>query len=344
MKELRSLADAEGVRVDGPRLQSASPEEIRAGATTDVYFLKTLDILGHLGRAGVPVVADVFAQRPGILCGLEDVRALLAGRPLRLEALAEGEPFDAREVVLRLAGPYASFAIYETAILGMLASASGWATAAREVKRAAGDLPVTCYGSRHVHPAVAPVMERAAIVGGMDAASNVLGSRLAGRAPSGTIPHAAALIAGDTLAVAQAYDAVIPAGQSRTVLVDTFRDEAEEALRVAAALGDRLDAVRLDTPAERGGVTPDLVREVRFRLDLAGFGHVRVLVSGRVTPERIPELAAAGAAGFGVGSYVSAAAPIEMTLDLKEVDGRAIAKRGRLPGPAPAPRLRGWAL
>jgi nicotinate phosphoribosyltransferase len=38
--------------------------------------------------------------------------------------------------------------------------------------------------------------------------------------------------------------------------------------------------VRLDTPSERGGVTPDLVKEVRARLDQAGFSYVKIFVSG----------------------------------------------------------------
>ncbi|MFS8664132.1 MAG: extracellular solute-binding protein, partial [Limnochordales bacterium] len=49
--------------------------------------------------------------------------------------------------------------------------------------------------------------------------------------------------------------------------------------------------------------------------------------------------AAAGADAFGVGSYISGAPPIDMTMDLKEVDGRPVAKRGRIPGRTPAPRL-----
>ena len=122
--------------------------------------------------------------------------------------------------------------------------------------------------------------------------------------------------------------------------MDTFKDEAEEALRVAEALGDRLSAVRLDTPGERGGVTPDLVREVRYRLNLAGYGHVAVLVSGGLSPDRIRLLAEAGAAGFGVGSYITHATPRDMTMDLKEVDGKPVAKRGRLPGPLPNERLK----
>ncbi|HEX6988755.1 MAG TPA: nicotinate phosphoribosyltransferase [Bacillota bacterium] len=341
---METLQQARALRADAAgRFHSATHEEIAAGATGDVYFVKTMDILRHLGLASTPVTAEVFAGRAGVLAGIEEVRYLLSGAPLEVWSLAEGERIAAGEVVLRIRGPYEAFGPKETALLGMLASASGWATAAAEVREAAGDLPVICFGARHVHPAVAPVMERAAMVGGADGASCILAAALAGIKPIGTIPHALVLLVGDTVDAAVAYDRAMPPDEPRTILVDTYKDEAEEALRVAAALAGRLGAVRLDTPAERGGVTPGLVRELRWRLDQAGHKNVRIFVSGGLTPERIRELAAAGADGFGVGSYISGARPIDMTMDLKEIDGRPVAKRGRLPGLTPAPRLRPWA-
>jgi nicotinate phosphoribosyltransferase len=183
-------------------------------------------------------------------------------------------------------------------------------------------------------------MERTAVaVGGCTAASCILGAKLAGGEPSGTVPHAAILIMGDTVELAKVYDSVVPSGEPRIVLVDTFKDEAEESLRVAEALGARLSGVRLDTPGERGGVTAELVREIRYRLDMAGFGHVQIVASGGLNPDRIRLLSAAGAASFGVGSYISDAAPIDMTMDLKVIDGHPIAKRGRLPGVLASPRL-----
>ena len=126
------------------------------------------------------------------------------------------------------------------------------------------------------------------------------------------------------------------------MLVDTFQDEAEEALRVAHALGDRLYGIRLDTPSERGRVTADLVREVRARLDQEGFGHVKIIVSGGLDPERIQFFKEAGAPvdSYAVGSYISGAKPIDFTGDLKEIDGQPIAKRGRIPGLTESPRLR----
>jgi len=160
----------------------------------------------------------------------------------------------------------------------------------------------------HVHPAVAPVMERAAVIGGVDGASCILAAKLLGREPSGTVPHAAFLIVGDRReGCAEAYDEFMPDDAPRIILVDTFKDEAEEALRVAEALGKKLTGIRLDTPGERGGVTPDLVTEVRARLDQAGYGHVKIFVSGGLYPEKIQALSQAGAYSFGVGSFISQA-------------------------------------
>lgn len=321
------------------KLFSATPEEILTGATTDVYFLRTREILASLGLGATPVVAEIFPQREGIFAGIKEVINLLSNRGVEAWTLPEGASFRGKEVVLRIHGPYNSFGFLETVILGILASSSGWATAARKVKEAAEEKPVYCFGARHVHPAVAPVMERAAIIGGADGASCILAAKLAGKEPVGTVPHAMFLIIGDTVKGAEAYHALMPPDAPRLILIDTFKDEAEEALRVAEALGKTLAGVRLDTPGERGGVTPELVQEVRVRLDLAGHKNVKIFVSGGLTPEKITALSAAGADAFGVGSFISAAPPIDMTMDLKEVNGEPRAKRGRLPGILPNPRL-----
>jgi nicotinate phosphoribosyltransferase len=155
------------------------------------------------------------------------------------------------------------------------------------------------------------------------------------------MPHSLVLIFGDTVAAAEAFDRDMESDVARIVLVDTFKDEAEEALRVAQALGDRLYGIRLDTPSERGRVTPELVHEVRARLDQAGYAHVKIVVSGGFDPDRIRFFrdAQAPVDSYAVGSYISGASPIDFTGDIKEIDGRPIAKRGRIPGRSDSPRL-----
>jgi nicotinate phosphoribosyltransferase len=321
------------------RLFSATHEEIIGGATADVYFVRTQEILEKEGKSDTVVTAEVFASRPGLMAGTPECLHLLSDLSLEVWALPEGESFSRRDTVMRIIGPYSMFGPYETALLGILASSSAWATAARECKEAAMGRPVYSFGARHIHPAVAPVMERAAIVGGADGAACILGAKLAGKVPAGTIPHALVLVLGDTVTPPPTYNAVMPERAPRTILVDTFHDEAEEALRVSEALGKALTGIRLDTPGERGGVTEGLVREVRARLDLAGRDDVEIFVSGGLTPERMIKLAEAGASAFGVGSYISAASPIDMTMDIKEIEGKPIAKRGRIPGRVPNPKL-----
>jgi len=316
---------------------------IISGETADIYFVRTVAILREEGLNPV-VTMEVFPGRAGILCGIKEVKALL-DRVLpsgsEVWALSEGDAIQRKEVVLRITAPYQDFGVYETSIVGILAQCSGWAAAARECVEAAQGISVISFGVRHVHPLVGGVMDYAAIVGGCISCSSIAGARLAGVVPAGTMPHALILVMGDTAKATLAFDRHMPPEVPRISLVDTFRDEVEESMIVAKALEGRLAGVRLDTPSERGRVTSDLVKEVRANLDLAGFKEVKILVSGGLDPERIRHFLEEGAPvdGFGVGSYISGARPNDFTADLYEIDGKPVAKRGRLPGITPNSRL-----
>jgi nicotinate phosphoribosyltransferase len=342
IKPISSVSEVESYSIDQNRkFFSATHEEIEKGLTTDVYFLRAQEILRYLQLENTRVTAEIFPCREGIFAGTKEVFNLLREKKIKLWSLKEGENFARKDTVMRIEGPYCEFGIFETVILGILSSSSAWATAARKCKEAAGIKTVLCFGSRHIHPAVAPVMERAALIGGVDGASCILGAKLSGVKPQGTIPHTVMIISGDTVKVAKAYNLCMTKDVPRIILIDTFKDEAEESIRVAHALGKDLLGVRLDTPSERGGVTPDLVNEVRVRLDQAGFSKVKIFVSGGLNPERISILNEVQVDAFGVGSYISDARPIDMTLDIKEIKGKPVAKRGRIPGKIKNTKLKG---
>jgi len=324
------------------------PDAVLSGDAADVYFTRATEILEREGLDPL-VVMEIFSRASGVLAGIDEAKSLLAtvlagasSEEAVVEALSDGDTFSPKEVVMRIRARYRRFGLHETAMLGMIAQATGWATAARECVEAAAPQPIISFGARHVHPTVSDVLDYAAIVGGCVGASTPAGARLAGISPTGTMPHSLVLIFGDTVRAAEAFDRHLGPDVPRIVLVDTFKDETEESLRVADALGDRLFGVRLDTPVERGRVTPDLVQEVRVRLDQAGYGHVHIIVSGGLDPERIRSFkqAAAPVDSFAVGGYIASAAPIDFTGDIKEIDGRPIAKRGRLPGITENDRLR----
>ncbi len=318
---------------------------VLVGDTADIHLHRALSILRSEG-VNPDVVMEFTAGRDAVLCGVAEAKALLNrvlpehGR--EVFALPEGTHVSKGEVVLRVRAPYASFGLYETAICGTLASCSGWATAARECVDAAGTIPVACVGARYVHPSVAGLLDYSAVSGGKCATgSSVLGGRLAGHTPTGTMPHALVLLLGDTVRALAAFDKHMPPEVPRVALVDTMRDEVEESLEVAKSLRDKLRGVRLETPEERGGVTPDLVKELRARLDQAGYNHVEIHVGGDMTPELIKLFVASKApvAGFAVSRYVAGAQPVPFSADVKEISGKNVARRGRIPGLAQNPRL-----
>ena len=320
------------------------------GENADVYFLRTQQVLRNDGRDPM-VTMEVFCRKEGAtLCGIDEVKGLLAvalqeeaaaGRAT-VCALRDGDLIGAKEVVLRVRAPYLSFAHLETAYLGAMAHGTGWATAARAIVDAAAPTRVIAFGARHVHPNVADRLDHAALIGGALGASTSAASARHKIAPVGTMPHALVLIYGDTVDAALAFDRAVDAEVPRIVLVDTFRDEAEESTRVAKALGDRLGGVRLDRASELGGVTPELVAEVRAALDAAGATHAKIVISGGLTVERIAQFKAAASPvdTYAVGSAISGARPVDFTADIHEVDGVQAGKRGRAGGLTESPRLR----
>jgi len=313
-----------------------STEAIRAGRATDAYFDRTVEALEGAGR-NPQVVAEVTAdQFPDgefeVFAGVRDVARLLEDRPVDAHAIREGRAFDGGPV-MRVEGPYLEFARLETSLLGFLSHASGFATAALRTRRAAPDSNVLSFGARHVHPSLATVVERAALLAGLDGFSHVAAGEQLGREASGTMPHALMLCfgRGNQEAAWRAFDDAAPEDAPRIALCDTFTDEKDEVMRAVDALGDRLDGVRLDTTGSRRGDFEHIIREVQWELDVHDEDDVDVFVSGGLGPEELRALRDV-ADGFGVGSAITDADPVDFALDIVEVEGDPIAKRGKLSG------------
>ena len=237
-------------------MRTASQQEIASGATTDIYFERTRQILQALGvhkRVTVDVKASSLPDGYdwAVLAGMDDVLALLEGRALDVEAMQEGTLFRAGEPVLQITGDYLDFGVLETAILGYLCQQSGIATKAARCKKVAGDRQVISFGARRMHPALAPVIERNAYIGGCDGISTVLAADLMGIEASGTMPHALILILGSIEEAIRRFDEIIDPDVPRIALVDTLCDEKFESLAAAEAIGERLAGVRLDTPGSQ---------------------------------------------------------------------------------------------
>ncbi len=317
-------------------LRTATFEEIKAGKVTDVYFERTKKIL-DARQQHEKVVAEFAAKSLprdsewAVFSGLADVLGLLKDIPVDVEAIPEGTLFTKDTPVLSISGDYLTFGIYETSILGLICQASGIATQAARCALAARGRPLLAFGTRRMHPALAPILDRNAYIGGCTGISTVLSAEILGIPASGTIPHALILIVGDTLKATQDFDQLIDPDVPRIALIDTFHDEKFEALRVAEALKDKLYGLRFDTPASRRGNFVDLIREARWELDIRGYNYIKILVSGGLDETEITKLNPVADA-YGVGTSISNAPVIDFSMDIVDIDGRPVAKRGKTSG------------
>ena len=324
---------------------TATDAEIKSGEVYDVYFERTVEILKARGNRQ-RVKAEVYLKALpedwdwGVLAGVEEAAALLEGVPVDVRAMDEGTVFAAYQPVMVLEGVYVDWAQYETALLGVLCQASGIATKAARCKKAAGDRQVISFGARRMHPALAPMIERNAFVGGCDGVAVTKAAELIDADPTGTIPHALVLMIGDTVEALKAFNEIVDKKVRRVALIDTLQDEKFEAIRVAEALGHDLFAVRLDTPSSRRGDLYRIVEEVRWELNLRGFGHVKIITSGGIDEYEILRLNPVVDA-YGVGTSIANAPVVSFALDITEIEGRPMAKRGKWSGAKDLYRRRG---
>lgn len=315
---------------------TAEPDDILNGRITDVYFERTLRILKARGIN--PTVKAEFIAKSlpdnwpwAIFAGLEEAMYLMAQLPIRVRAMREGTVFYPYEPVMEIEGRYQDFCVYETAILGLICQASGVATKAARFKKLAGERPVISFGARRMHPVLAPMIERNAYIGGCDGVAVVKSGEIIGEDPMGTMPHALIICMGSTVEAIRAYDEVLEPKFNRVALIDTFLDEKFECLNVAEAMGERLFAVRFDTPSSRRGNFYRILEECRWELNMRGYKHIRFYVSGGIKEEDFPVLNPV-VDGYGIGTSISNAPVVDYAMDIMEVDGKPLAKRGKWSG------------
>ncbi|MBE8540110.1 nicotinate phosphoribosyltransferase [Geoglobus acetivorans] len=307
----------------------ARDEDIRNGIVTDKYFVWTEKVLREK-KVNPYVVAEFTASSWGIFSGLRDVLELMEGINVDIYAMKEGTLFFPHEPVMVIAGHYLDFARFETAILGFICHSSGVSTKAFRTKLAAGDRKVLSFGTRRQHPAIAPVIERAAWIGGVDGVSNVSAEKYLGIESVGTMPHALIISFGDQISAWRAFDEVVDENIPRTLLADTYFDEKTEAI-LAIENVERVDGLRFDTPGTRRGNMRKIIEEIKWELRIRGRGDVKIVVSGGLDIDDIVALRDIVDI-FGVGTSIAGANPVDFSMDIVERNGEFCAKRGKRGG------------
>ncbi|MGL5269814.1 MAG: nicotinate phosphoribosyltransferase [Selenomonadaceae bacterium] len=330
-------------------------DKIRSGFYSDIYFLRTQEILNQANLHD-RVTLQIFQRDYAVLCGIDEAIALIkrcAYHPenIKIKALHDGDAIAPWETVMTIEGDLADFAHLETVYLGTIARQTKVATNSRRAVDAAGGKPVLFFPSRFDHYSVQESDGYAAKIGGMSGISTPANAAVWGIEAAGTIPHSLiAACGGDTLKATKLFDKYMDPKIKRVALVDFDNDCVNTSLAVAHELGDRLEGVRLDTSdkmvdvsliGQMGhfkptGVNEQLVRNVREALDREGFHKVKVMVSGGFTPERIRhfEEHQVPVDVYAVGSSIFAT-NVDFTADIVLLNGKPCGKAGRKFSPNP---------
>lgn len=338
-----------------PEIFNLPVDKMRAGYYSDKYFVRAREVLqadDHHPR----VLMQVFGKAQAYLGGVDEAIAILklcadSWGDLSVHALYDGDEVRPWETVMTIEGPYDAFAPLETLYLGVLARRTRVGTNTRRVVDAARPREVMFFPARHDHWLVQTGDGYAAHIAGAIGVSTDAQASWWGSEGVGTVPHAIiAAYGGDTVRATRQFAAYMPESVRLISLVDFDNDCVGTSLAVARDLGERLYGVRLDTSetmVDRSvlpqmgsfkptGVTPRLVWNVRTALDVEGFRHVKLIVSGGFDVEKIRHFEEEGVPvdAYGVGSSLFRGR-FDFTADVVMIEGKPCAKVGREYRPNP---------
>ena len=330
-------------------------EKMREGYYSDKYFVRARELLRkdhHRPR----VTMQVFGKAHAYLGGIDEAIAILKlcaedWDELVVHSLYDGDEIQPWETVLLIEGPYDAFAVLETLYLGVLARRTRVGTNTHQVVEAAKPKEVMFFPARHDHWLVQTGDGYAAHIAGAIGVSTDAQASWWGSEGVGTVPHALiAAYGGDTVLASRNFAEQSDPSIRLITLVDFDNDCVGTSLKVARAVGDRLYGVRLDTSEtlvdksvipqmgtfKPTGVNPQLVWNVRRALDAEGFNHVKIVVSGGFSADKIRQFEEQRVPVdvYGVGSSLFQGR-FDFTADVVMLEGKPCAKVGRSYRPNP---------
>jgi nicotinate phosphoribosyltransferase len=314
------------------------------GTYTDQYQLAMAQVYFLKGRHDRPAVFDYFFRKIpfnggyAIFAGLEDLLDALENLrfdpqdiaflrktgmdPDFLDYLAgfrftgtiyssrEGDTVFPTRPVLSVEADIIQAQIVETLLLNLLNFQTLIATKASRMRMAAGDRMLIDFGLRRAHGPGGYYASRAAIIGGVDATSNVRAGRDYDIAVAGTMAHSYIQSYDDELAAFRHFSEIRP--NDCVLLVDTYDTLASgvpNALIVGLEMkqqGRKLKGIRLDS-----GDLAYLSKQARQMLDDAGLHDAKIAASNQLDEYLIKSLLDQKAPidVFGVGTSLVTGQP-----------------------------------
>lgn len=315
------------------------------------YFLKTRKIVETLAPGHI--VTEQFFQRldGAMLSGIDEAIALVhtfARHPedLIIEALNDGDIIKSGEPVLKISGKYEDFGFLESLIDGILARRTSVSTNVHEVVKALRGTPAFSMADRQDDYLTQVGDGYASYVAGIKKFSTDAQGEWVDVKGMGTMPHALIEISGGDIVKASLMYAETFPDEKVTALIDYHNSVIPDTIKVAKALGRRLNGVRVDTSMslvdhyfdgkdvsgfDPHGVCKELIFALKKELIKEGFDFVKITVSSGFDAKKIEEWTRLRVPVdmYGVGSSLIRNSTVGFTGDLVRLDGKEEAKEGR---------------
>ncbi|WP_036660257.1 nicotinate phosphoribosyltransferase [Paenisporosarcina sp. HGH0030] len=257
---------------------------IFAGLERVLDFLREF----HFSDSDLAYLQDELGYKEDFISYLREVR--FTGN---VYSMVEGELVFANEPIIRIEAPLVEAQLIETALLNIVNYQTLIATKASRIKQIVKTDTVMEFGTRRAQEMDAAIWgARAAVIGGLEATSNVRAGKKFGIPVAGT--HAHSLVQAYKSEY-EAFHAYAKRHNDCVFLVDTYNTlkiGVPTAIQVAKELGDKINfiGIRLDS-----GDIAFLSKEARKMLDEAGFTEAKIVVSNDLDEYTILNLKAQGA-------------------------------------------------
>ncbi len=293
----------------------------------DMFFRTVPDHGGYAVMAGVEQLIDYlrnlrFTEEDitylrGRGCFCEEFLEYLKNFKFSCDvwAIPEGTPIFPGEPIVTVRGPVVQAQFIETMVLLLINHQSLIATKAKRITRAAQGRAIMEFGSRRAQGGDGAILgARAAFIGGCGATACTIADREYGIPAVGTMAHSWVMMFDSEYEAFRAYAEEYP--DNCVLLIDTYsvmHSGLPNAIRVFNEVlvpkGFRPKGIRIDS-----GDLAYLSRQVREKLDEAGFPDCGIVVSNALDEFLIKDLMQQGAPinSFGVGERLitSSSSPV----------------------------------
>lgn len=275
------------------KLPFKSGYAIFAGLEHLISYLENLKFT----KSDIEFLRETLAYPEDFLSYLENFKFKAS-----LRSAIEGELVFANEPIIQVEGPLAHCQLIETVLLNIINYQTLIASKASRIKTILKEDKLLEFGSRRAQEIDAALWgTRAAYIGGCDATSNVLASKLFSIPIAGT--HAHSFIQ-TFKSEYEAFKAYAESHKDCVFLLDTYdtlKSGLPNAIKVAQEMGDKINflGVRIDS-----GDLAYLSKKIRLVLDEAGFTKAKIYASNDLDEDVILNLKMQGAKieVWGVGT------------------------------------------